>query len=205
MVSRTPHGRNNHPRNTRAFCSRTPHGVRGLKSPQVEERLERSWSHPSRGAWIEIDHKSKKQSGNSSRTPNGVRGLKFQFSLWFHVQFSSHSSRSAWIEIRMFDCGTYCGMSHSSRSAWIEILTKSTATTKFPKSQGGTDEYQNLILVTATVNKLIHATNADTIQKYLQVCNPDFKKLSWKDQLPELKTMKLLVEIEHRKKLRCLL
>lgn len=49
---------------------------------------------------------------------------------------------------------------------------------KIPKSQGGTDEYQNLILVTATVHKLIHATNAETIQKYLQACKPNFKKLN---------------------------
>ena len=49
---------------------------------------------------------------------------------------------------------------------------------KIPKSQGGTDEYQNLILVTAPVHKLIHATNPETIQKYLQACKPDFKKLN---------------------------
>ena len=54
---------------------------------------------------------------------------------------------------------------------------------KIPKSQGGADEYQNLILVTATVYKLIHATNTDTIQQYLQAryrkaqC---VKKTSWK-------------------------
>ena len=49
---------------------------------------------------------------------------------------------------------------------------------KIPKSKGGTDDYQNLILVTATVHKLIHATNAKTIQKYLQACKPNFKKLN---------------------------
>ena len=49
---------------------------------------------------------------------------------------------------------------------------------KIPKSQGGTDEYQNLILVTATVHKLIHATSIENIQKYLQACNPNFKKLN---------------------------
>ena len=49
---------------------------------------------------------------------------------------------------------------------------------KIPKSQGGTDDYQNLILVTAPVHKLIHATNPETIQKYLQACKPDFKKLN---------------------------
>ena len=49
---------------------------------------------------------------------------------------------------------------------------------KIPKSRGGTDDYQNLILVTATVHKLIHATNAEIIQKYLQTCKPDMKKLN---------------------------
>lgn len=49
---------------------------------------------------------------------------------------------------------------------------------KLPKSKGGTDNYQNLVLVTETVHKLIHATNAETIQKYLQICKPDMTKLN---------------------------
>ena len=54
---------------------------------------------------------------------------------------------------------------------------------KIPKSQGGTDEYENLILVTATAHKLIHAKNAETIQKYLQACKPNLKKLNVLRQL----------------------
>ena len=49
---------------------------------------------------------------------------------------------------------------------------------KIPKSKGGTDDYQNLILVTAQAHKLIHATNLETIQCYLQACKPDIKKLN---------------------------
>ncbi len=49
---------------------------------------------------------------------------------------------------------------------------------KLPKSKGGTDDYHNLILVTETVHKLIHAKNAEIIQKYLQACKPDMKKLN---------------------------
>ena len=49
---------------------------------------------------------------------------------------------------------------------------------KIPKTKGGTDEYQNLILVTETVHKLIHATDAETIKKYLKTCKPDMKKLN---------------------------
>lgn len=36
------------------------------------------------------------------------------------------------------------------------------------RSQGGTDKYENLMLVTETVHKLLHATNAKTIQKLLE-------------------------------------
>ena len=35
--------------------SRTPHGVRGLKSPDIVQDGVAYWSHPSRGAWIEIN------------------------------------------------------------------------------------------------------------------------------------------------------
>ena len=49
---------------------------------------------------------------------------------------------------------------------------------KIPKAKGGTDEYQNLIIVTATVHKLIHATKAETVKKYTQACKPDLKKLN---------------------------
>ena len=51
-------------------------------------------------------------------------------------------------------------------------------TNRLDKSKGGTDDYQNLILVTVTVHKLIHATKAEIIQKYLQICKPDMKKLN---------------------------
>ena len=36
-----------------------------------------------------------------------------------------------------------------------------------PKSTGGTDDYKNLIWVTSAIHKLIHATDTDTIRKYL--------------------------------------
>jgi len=46
-----------------------------------------------------------------------------------------------------------------------------------PKSRGGTDRYENLVLVTSTVHKLIHATDAATINRYLNACNLDSKQL----------------------------
>ena len=42
---------------------------------------------------------------------------------------------------------------------------------KKPKALGGNDKYENLILVKDTVHKLIHATDPETIGKYLSVLN----------------------------------
>ena len=36
-----------------------------------------------------------------------------------------------------------------------------------PVSQGGSDDYKNLIIVTTNVHKLIHATEQETIEKYI--------------------------------------
>ena len=46
---------------------------------------------------------------------------------------------------------------------------------KKPKSMGGTDEYQNLILITKDVHKLIHAKDEKTITKYIRKLKLDEK------------------------------
>ncbi|MGH0736593.1 group II intron reverse transcriptase/maturase [Bacillus cereus] len=46
---------------------------------------------------------------------------------------------------------------------------------KKPKHLGGGDEYKNLIFITKNVHKLIHATNEETIRKYLKLCDLDAK------------------------------
>lgn len=38
-----------------------------------------------------------------------------------------------------------------------------------PRKNGGTDEYSNLILVSKAIHKLVHATQKDTINRYLKV------------------------------------
>ena len=49
---------------------------------------------------------------------------------------------------------------------------------KIPKFQGGSDEYENLILVTQAVHKLVHAKTIETVEKYLKLCKPDMRKLN---------------------------
>ena len=79
-------------------CSRTPHGVRGLKSDSIPEGIAHDASHPSRGAWIEILD-----------------------SLVCRTRPASHPSRGAWIEIADRHRSRHHHKSHPSRGAWIEI------------------------------------------------------------------------------------
>lgn len=48
---------------------------------------------------------------------------------------------------------------------------------KLPRADGGTDIYMNLVYVSKDVHKLIHATKAETISKYLQRIELDKKML----------------------------
>ena len=57
---------------------------------------------------------------------------------------------------------------------------------KIPKENGGTDKYSNLVLVTETVHKLIHATLKETIQKYLKEVQLNQKQLDKLNKLRKL-------------------
>ena len=57
---------------------------------------------------------------------------------------------------------------------------------KKPISQGGTDEYKNLIIVHIDVHKLIHATKPETIQAYLDKIKPN------KSQLEKINKLRVL-------------
>ena len=46
-----------------------------------------------------------------------------------------------------------------------------------PLYKGETDEYKNLIIVSYEIHKLIHATNQETIEKYLKQVKLDNKAL----------------------------
>lgn len=49
---------------------------------------------------------------------------------------------------------------------------------KKPTSQGGTDEYQNLVIVHTDVHRLIHAVKPETIQAYLNKIKPTKSQLN---------------------------
>lgn len=56
---------------------------------------------------------------------------------------------------------------------------------KIPKNKGGTDKYENLVLVLEPVHRLIHATSEEAIKAYLGVVNPDKKVLNKINHLRE--------------------
>jgi group II intron reverse transcriptase/maturase len=63
-----------------------------------------------------------------------------------------------------------------------------------PRNLGGGDNYQNLILITEDVHRLIHAENTDTIVKYMKILNPDtsmLKKINKLRAKAELKAIHL--------------
>lgn len=63
---------------------------------------------------------------------------------------------------------------------------------KIPKHNGGTDKYENLILVLPQVHRLIHATDEDTIKKYLQLLKLDKSQLAKLNKYRELAGNRLI-------------
>jgi hypothetical protein len=61
---------------------------------------------------------------------------------------------------------------------------------KLPRYLGGTDEYKNLVIVCEDVHRLIHATNPETIRKYMEKL-----KLTSK-QLKKLEKLRSLAHVE---------
>ena len=82
MAGRTPQGVRglksaDHGGAGRDHTGRTPQGVHGLKSIAPLANNCGIWSHPARGAWIEISLLLAELLDRLSRTPQGVRGLKY--------------------------------------------------------------------------------------------------------------------------------
>ena len=63
---------------------------------------------------------------------------------------------------------------------------------KKPRQQGGTDKFENLVLVFESVHRLIHATDNKTIEKYLEKLELNKKQLQ---KVNEFRTQLELQEI----------
>lgn len=57
---------------------------------------------------------------------------------------------------------------------------------KIPRNKGGTDKYENLVLIIEPIHKLIHARNKETIEYYINICKLD------KEQLIKINELRIL-------------
>ncbi len=55
-----------------------------------------------------------------------------------------------------------------------------------PRENGGTDEYDNLVLVFEPIHKLIHAKAEETVEKYKMICNLDAEQMRKLNKLRRL-------------------
>lgn len=60
---------------------------------------------------------------------------------------------------------------------------------KLPRHLGGDDSYGNLVLIKDAVHKLIHASNTETIHKYMDLLQLDSKRLAKVNNLRQLTSM----------------
>ena len=63
---------------------------------------------------------------------------------------------------------------------------------KIPLKYGGTDDYDNLVLVTETVHILIHSTSKPTIDGYMKLLNLNKKQLAKLNKLRKLAGTEML-------------
>ena len=57
---------------------------------------------------------------------------------------------------------------------------------KVPRHKGGTDNYDNLILVSDDIHKLIHADTEETIEKYKTICDLNMEQMKKINNLRKL-------------------
>lgn len=57
---------------------------------------------------------------------------------------------------------------------------------KIPRLEGGSDEYNNLIIIKKDIHKLIHSTQNETINKYLKILNLDKQAMEKLNKLREM-------------------
>lgn len=108
------------------------------------------------------------------------KGLELDISVIYYLMNNPMKGRSVeWNDNRI---SLYSGQQGKCyvTGKWLEIGNMEVHHRK-PIKLGGTDEYKNLAFVTSGVHQLIHATQEDTIGKYLEIENLDdngFKKLN---------------------------
>lgn len=122
----------------------------------------------------------KKRSINAY-TPEGRVGihqnLKFSTTILHQLMRSKEPHRS--IEYMDNRLSLYCAQYGKCAVTGVWLLKDDIhCHHKVPKGKGGNDSYENLVIIHEDVHKLIHATDPQTIEKYLQQIALDSKSLA---------------------------
>ena len=139
-----------------------------------------------------VQHKppwTKKRSTNPY-SPEGRKGihdnLRINTSLMLQMMKSKSMNRSVEFSdnrISLFSAQWgKCAVTGKN----FDVLSDIHCHHKIPKHDGGTDKYENLILVLPQVHRLIHATDEDTIKKYLHLLELDKSQLAKLNKYREL-------------------
>ena len=99
------------------------------------------------------------------------QNLKFDITVLLMLMREKSTSRSIeYMDNRLsLWAAQYGRCAVTGKSLWIDEIH---CHHKIPLKNGGSDKYQNLVIVHKNVHGLIHATNSDTVQKYLDLVKP---------------------------------
>ena len=124
-------------------------------------------------AYVQTKHPMAKSNSTCSYTPEGRKGLheNLRINTKLLIELMKHPTKSRSVEFNDNKLSLFsaqwgkCGITGKE----FQITQDIHCHHKIPKQYGGTDEYANLILVLEPVHKLIHATDEETIRKYIQI------------------------------------
>lgn len=124
-------------------------------------------------AYVQTKHPMAKSNATCSYTPEGRKGLheNLRINTKLLIELMKHPTKSRSVEFNDNKLSLFsaqwgkCGITGKE----FQITQDIHCHHKIPKQYGGTDEYANLILVLEPVHKLIHATDEETIRKYMQI------------------------------------
>jgi hypothetical protein len=133
-------------------------------------------------AYVQTKAPMFKKKSVQKYTPEGRKEIHKPLGIDTHMlkailrqQLHGRSAEYADNRLSLF-CGQYGKCAITGQA--FEMLEEIHCHHKLPRSMGGKDNYQNLILVCETVHILIHATTEPTIKRYLTLLSLNKKQLA---------------------------
>ena len=149
-------------------------------------------------AYVRTRHPMAKRNSTCSYTPEGRKNLheNLKINTRLLLELMRHPTSGESIEFNDNKLSLFsaqwgkCGVTGKE----FQITGDIHCHHKVPKQYGGTDAYANLILVLEPVHKLIHATDEETIGKYMQLLKLTPKQIEIVNELRTLAKRKTITQ-----------